>query len=125
MPLHRVRQAWKPSVHPRVPRPALLPVWCRLTVAGLEPLTTYVFRIRAFNAFGGSPYCTRHFSTGPAQSDIPAPMVVRCGPDSVTLRWDVYTEMAARMATLQELFDAIDEDGSGCVGGMGVCGGGG
>ncbi len=82
----------------------------------LQPLTTYTFRVRAFNAFGAGPYTTRHLTTGPASADITAPVVARCGPDSVTLRWDPHSEIAARLATLQELFDAIDTDGSGCVG---------
>ena len=79
----------------------------------LKPLTTYGFRIRAFNAFGASAYTSRHFTTGPSHADVHAPVVARCSADSVTLRWDPRSAIGAKIATLQTLFDAIDTDGSG------------
>jgi len=56
-------------------------------VAGLEPQTTYVFRVRGFNAFGPGPYQWAQLTTPPAPPMRPVPVAV--GSRSVSLRWTV------------------------------------
>ena len=72
-------------------------------VAGLEPDTTYVFRLRAFNGVGPGPYAWRRLATPPARPSTPVP--VRVGARSAVLRWGVPEALARRAAAVRRTFD--------------------
>jgi hypothetical protein len=64
----------------------------------LLPNTTYSFRIRAFNGFGGGPYIRKDFTTQPAAP--PNPVLVKASTNTVTIRWKFGTKTA-------QMFDAL------------------
>lgn len=71
-------------------------------VRGLQPGTSYSFRVRAFNGFGPGPYNWEMFTTRPRRP--PRPLVLARTPTSVTLRWA--DDAAERwVASLEEVLD--------------------
>lgn len=82
-------------------------------VDGLQPGTSYQFRIRGFNGFGSGDYTYRIYTT---KTDAPpAPRVIKLASDSVTLRWAFSETFFRRMEELRRLFNSIDLDHSGYV----------
>ena len=76
---------------------------------GLQPATSYLFRIRGFNGFGPGEYTYCTFTTRPARPDTPRVMNVTS--HSVTLRW-VFSEEFRRVS---------DESCGGCTGDGDIC----
>ncbi len=79
-------------------------------VDDLEPNTTYTFRIRAFNGFGGGPYIRKEFTTQPV---APAtPVLVRASTNSVTIKWKFGDKAAQFFAAFKRTHKKLAETSS-------------
>lgn len=83
------------------------------TITGLQPATTFHFRIRAYNLHGASAYAIRVFTTAPLTP--PAPIVVGSTAKSLKLRWTASEDLRRRVRKMRQLFDKCDKDGSGTI----------
>ena len=85
-----------------------------LLKGSLQPGTSYLFRIRAFNGFGHGEYTYKILTTTPSQP--PCPRITSVSSDSVTLRWTFSPTFLKRMEELKRVFKQADLDGSGQIG---------
>ena len=82
-------------------------------VSGLEPNTTYVFRLRAFNSFGPGPYTWQQLTTPPMRPMQPMP--IKVGPRGVLLRWKIPEALEQRAAELKRSFYQAAEDDTAAI----------
>eukprot|EP01038_Epipyxis_sp_PR26KG_P011939 gene11939-15981_t len=80
---------------------------------GLQPATSYNFRIRAFNGFGPGDYTYKTFTTRVSAPSIPR--IIRISSDAVTLKWLFSHEFNNRLSELKLIFSLADSDKSGLV----------
>ena len=85
-----------------------------LLKGSLQPGTSYLFRIRAFNGFGHGEYTYKVLTTTPSQPLCPR--ITSVSSDSVTLRWTFSPSFLKRMEELKRVFKQADLDGSGQIG---------
>lgn len=82
-------------------------------VNGLQPSTSYEFRIRGFNGFGGGGYTRLVVTTRPAAP--PVPQVARAAPTEILLRWKFSSRYETKLKELRRVFEEADADNSGEV----------
>jgi hypothetical protein len=82
-------------------------------VSGLQPGTTYLYRIRGVNGYGPGEFCYKTFTTYPAAPRVPR--IIKVTSTSVTLRWIFSAYFLKRHADLRNLFSLVDSDHSGSV----------
>ena len=80
---------------------------------GLQPGTSYAFRVRAFNGYGPGEFTYKVLTTRPAKPARPQATAVTA--DAVTLRWLFPPLFLRRAEELRQLFAAADHDGSGVI----------
>jgi Ca2+-binding EF-hand superfamily protein len=76
----------------------------------LTPNTTYSFRIRAFNGFGGGPYVRKDFTTQPVAP--PTPVLVKASINTVTIKWKFGTKTAQSFSAFKKAFSELAQGGS-------------
>ena len=76
-------------------------------VESLQPNTTYSFRIRAFNGFGGGPYARKDFTTQPVAP--PTPVLIRASTSTVTIRWKFGTKATQMFNVLKKVFGELGQ----------------
>ena len=82
-------------------------------VEGLQPGTSYAFRVRGFNGFGPGEYSYKLFTTRPAAPNTP--VITTISSEAVTLRWVFSASFFRHIEELKRLFEDADIDKSGAV----------
>lgn len=80
---------------------------------GLQPGTSYLFRLRAFNGYGPGEFVYKVFTT--KTTAPPAPRAIKVSADAVVLRWLFSDSFFQQMNELKNVFKLADSDKSGSV----------
>jgi len=81
------------------------------TVNDLQPGTKCLFRIRAFNGYGASPYTYITCATAPRAA--PVPVVVKATPTTTTISWGgIGPDIKNTLRDMRDVFRALDVSGS-------------
>ncbi|GBG25712.1 Calmodulin [Hondaea fermentalgiana] len=84
------------------------------TLRGLEAGVRYLFRIRAFNGYGSSPFTYASFLTAPAPPAVP--VVKSLAPTTLTLAWgNGAPTVKTSVREIRDVFRALDTANTGAV----------